>query len=254
MTGQVFLQATDKGGVGKTGLTCQGAIYNALVLGKKVLLIDIEPQANASRMLEAVPQKESKYASLLFAPCDTFPIVPGKHGVDVIPADHALNGLPKDNALILQFLKNIKVLREQYDAIFFDVPPSGEPLLTSAYAAATDVVGLLTCDTQSIMGLENFVGRMLSFKKKVNPSMRIKGFVVNLYDPRRAKQRQLLDKINDVDVIRKNMMCAPIQNFSWIADCIDYCEPAWQKVRGSTAQKAKKQLLAFLKATYGSKK
>ena len=254
MAGKVYLKATDKGGVGKTGITCQSAVYNALVLNKKVLLVDIEPQGNATKMFEVTREPGKSYSSSLFESGIDYPILPGKHGVDIVPADEFLNGLDKDNALILNFVRNIRLLQERYDAIFFDVPPSGEPLLTAAYAACTDVTGILTCDYQSVQGLESFVTRMIRFKDKVNPGMVIRGFVVNLYDPRRKKQRELLDNINGIEVISKRLICKPIQNFSWLADSIDYCDPCWQKVRGETARKAALQMLEFLKKMYGSKK
>ncbi|MCS4309483.1 cellulose biosynthesis protein BcsQ [Rheinheimera pacifica] len=253
-TGNVYVIATNKGGVGKTGATTQGAYYAAIELRKKVLLIDIEPQCNSTRMLGVNADFDQKHSSLLFDGQYEGEPLQGKHGVYVIPGDNFLNDLQKTQDVIVNFARNIQMLSQQYDAIFIDVPPSGEPLLTAAYVVATDVVGLLTCEQQSVDGLEKFVTTINSFRVEVNQNMQLRGFVINLYIPRRKKQAEILRQITSDPIIGKRMVCPPIQNFGWISDCIDAGEPVWQKLRGSGDSKASKQFLAYLTKIYGSKR
>lgn len=251
--GKIFLLATQKGGAGKSGLTQQSALYCALELKKRTLLIDIEPQQNSTTLFGIAFDPAVKSATALFEGLCTPAVVRHESGIDVIAADDHLNGIPKDIKYIKNFILNVRELAKQYDAIFIDVPPSGEPLLTAAHAAATDVVGLASCDGQSLEGLKKFMATIEKFKTQVNPAMVTRGFVVNLYKPRRKNERALCEALYGTPAIAKALLCPPIQDFGWINDAIQAAKPVWVGTRDKTDKKAAGQVLAFLKKVYGVK-
>lgn len=245
-----YLLATQKGGVGKTGLTQQSALYCAQDLNQKTLLIDIEPQRNCTKYFLGQTDASTLGSSQLFEEKHALQPVLSESGVYVIQADKYLNGIPKDLDKIKNFILNVRKLQQEYDAIFVDVPPSGEPLLTAAHAAATDVIGLATCNDQSLDGLLEFMSTIETFRQ-VNPNVRNRGFVINLYFPRRKDEAEVYQRIINEPSVAKALICPAIQNFSFIGSRIKNVKPAWKQGRDKSEKKAAIQILAFMKKIYG---
>jgi cellulose biosynthesis protein BcsQ len=166
--------------------------------------------------------------------------------IDVLAIDSANRVIQEvvDNQLI-SFAKNINNLRENYDYIFIDVPPSflGLPLI-SALCAATDVVGLLEPTKFSSDVVIDFIDKVTSIKQDYNPLLDFHGFIINKYrlTSKRHKERVKLweEELDDGLIISE-----PIKMASWIEDKTEDGEPIF---KGSTHSHQKSAAMNMINA------
>lgn len=264
MAARVTTYAAQKGGVGKSTILIQSCFIARLKLNARVLLIDVDPQCNSSGVMldeGQLEQNHSTVASMLYS--DDISITPlkGKYGIDVIPGDDGINAFPQDltdgafsellsridsigqdsanhviqevvDNQLIAFARNVDSLRDQYDYIFIDVPPSflGLPLISSL-CAATDVVGLLEPTKFSSDVVSGFIDKVSSIKENYNPEMIFHGFIVNKFrgTSKRHKERVLewQKELGD------NLIADPIKVNSWIEDRTEDGEPVFQGIKNS---------------------
>jgi chromosome partitioning protein len=188
---RVVAVANQKGGVGKTTTAINVATSIALS-GRRVLLIDVDPQGNLTSGIGLKGGKEGRgtvYEALMGdAPPDGFILPAHVENLFVIPADRSLTGAEIELVPMLareQRLKRIvDPLRTQFDDIFIDCPPSLGLLTLNALVAADAVLIPLHCEYFALEGLADLVGTMRLVRTALNPSLDIEGVLLTMYDDR----------------------------------------------------------------------
>ncbi|MEM7656174.1 MAG: AAA family ATPase, partial [Bacteroidota bacterium] len=145
--------ANHKGGVGKTTTTVNLAAGLSR-LGHKVLLIDLDPQANASFSLGLKKQDQTIYQVLAFQD-DIRKMVQSLDDFDIVPASVHLAGFEKNNEVGKEFIlqESLEVIQEQYDYILIDCPPSLGALTISALTASEFVIVALQPESLALQGM-----------------------------------------------------------------------------------------------------
>ena len=197
--GKIFAVVNQKGGVGKTttAVNLTAALTEA---GKKVLLCDFDPQANATSGLgvEKRKLKQSVYDVIINDANVADVVVHTKFG-DVLPSSPDLAGagvellsVPEPN---FRLKKALDQLREQYDAIFIDCPPSLELLTINALAAADGILVPVQCEYYALEGLADLMTTMRLMKKRINPALEIFGVVLTMFDGRTNFSTQVAQEV-----------------------------------------------------------
>jgi len=188
---RVVAVANQKGGVGKTTTAINVATSIALS-GRRVLLIDVDPQGNLTSGIGLKGQKPEQgtvYEALMTdAPAQAF-VVPARiDNLFAIPADRNLTGaeielvsMPRREHRLKRIVDE---LRDQFDDIFIDSPPSLGLLTLNALVAADAVLIPLHCEYFALEGLADLVGTMRLVRTALNPALDIEGVLLTMYDDR----------------------------------------------------------------------
>ena len=197
--GRIIAVVNQKGGVGKTtsAVNLTAALKD---LGNRVLLCDFDPQANATSGLgvEKRKIKKSVYDVVINETPIEEAIVSTKFG-DVLPssADLAgaaveLIGLPDASYRLREALNKI---RDQYDLIFIDCPPSLEILTLNGLAAADGILVPVQCEYYALEGLSDLMATLRMVKKRIHPTLEIFGVVLTMFDGRTNFSTQVAQEV-----------------------------------------------------------
>jgi chromosome partitioning protein len=201
---RIIAVANQKGGVGKTDLTVNLSCQLAAA-GKKVLLIDMDPQANATNYLvgpdtpivkttaDLLLDEEVSLSDVLIRNC--------RENLDVAPASGDLSAcqirLANDINMQFKLKKKLKELKEdrEYDYVVIDTPPSLGILTVNTLTAANQV--LIPVQTQyfAMEGVVQLLDTVHKVKEDINPSLEILGAVLTLYDRRTLLAREVEAKV-----------------------------------------------------------
>ena len=200
--GKIIAIANQKGGVGKTTTTVNLAAALG-VLEKKVLLIDADPQANASSGLGInVDEVEiGTYQLLEHAATAKEVIVPtNSPNVDLIPAHIDLVAIEielvdKNNReyMLKEMLKDIK---NDYDYILIDCAPSLGLITLNSLVAADSVIIPIQCEYFALEGLGKLLNTIKSIQKIHNANLDIEGLLLTMYDSRLRLSNQVVEEVN----------------------------------------------------------
>ena len=196
--GKIIAIANQKGGVGKT-TTCVNLGAAVHSKGKHVLICDLDPQGNCTSGFGVSKESEPNiYGMLLGSSKAADCIVKTKNG-DVIPANKELSGATVelvDMESREYRLKNaLEPLRQQYDYIFIDCPPSLEMLTLNSLVAADSVIIPVQCEYYAMEGLTDLLTTIEMTKRRLNPELSIEGIVLTMYDSRIKLTGQVADEI-----------------------------------------------------------
>lgn len=196
--GKAIAITNQKGGVGKT-TTALGLAAGLKAEGKKVLLVDMDAQGNASAAAGLIIENELKTVKDLLAErAAPEQFIVRTEMIDIIPSNNSLKDLERD--LIdnddFEILKNVlKPLRAKYDFILIDCPPSINSFTKNALAAADEVIIPVDVSFFAILGLKQLLEEIEFIKRDLNPRLRLRGVLACKYDRRNNLSEQVLQTL-----------------------------------------------------------
>ncbi|GAB1265662.1 ParA family protein [Aurantivibrio infirmus] len=216
----IYAITNQKGGVGKT-TTCVNLAASLVATKKKVLLIDIDPQGNAT-MGSGVDKNDLEY-SVYDVLCHQMPIsdVVQKNvlqdsiatSYDVLPANADLTAaevemlsLENKEQRLKQALESVRVY---YDYILIDCPPSLNMLTVNALTACDGVIIPMQCEYYALEGLSALVNTINQIQQHLNPKLMIEGILRTMYDPRNSLTNDVSQQLTNHFGDRLYRTCIP---------------------------------------------
>ncbi len=197
--GKTIAVVNQKGGVGKTttAVNLTAALKEA---GLRVLLCDFDPQANATSGfgIDKRKTKHSVYDVIINNVPTQEAIVETKYG-DVLPATADLAGaaieLISTEYREHQLENCLEQVKENYDVILIDCPPSLEMLTLNGLAAADSILVPVQCEYYALEGLSDLMGTLRMVKRKINPRLEIFGVILTMFDGRTNFSTQVAQEV-----------------------------------------------------------
>lgn len=224
--GQIITIANQKGGVGKTTTAVNVASFLAEA-GMKVLLIDLDAQANASTGLgfRLTDNQDSIYSLLKMNHITVGDVVrKTKFNVDLIPSHIDLSVVEVDllnrigRETVLQ--KKLDVVVNDYDFILIDTPPSLSLLTINSLTASDGVIITMESNPLSVDGLEKLLETIELIKDNTNSKVEVKGIVITRYDSKTKLGREVIDKLKSNDRTKDLVFNTLIRNNIKLAEAI----------------------------------
>ncbi|MDR0743573.1 MAG: AAA family ATPase [Tannerella sp.] len=199
--GKIIALANQKGGVGKTTTTINLAASLA-ALEKTVLIVDADPQANASSGfgIDVKSLKHSIYESLINGLEPDAAIVHSEmNNLDIFPSHIDLVGAEIEMLNLDRrehVLRNLLLpLKEKYDYILIDCSPSLGLITVNALTASDSVIIPFQCEYFALEGISKLLNTIKIIKSKLNPYLEIEGFLITMYDSRLRVANQYYEEI-----------------------------------------------------------
>lgn len=196
---RIIAIVNQKGGVGKTTTTVN-LTASLAALGKRVLLCDFDPQANATSGMGVDKNTASPnvYDVLINGADPKRAVVTTKYG-DVMPSNKALAGagvemiaIPDRENLLKAALNS---LADQYDYILIDCPPSLELLTVNALCAAQSLLVPVQCEYYALEGLSDLLATVRLVKRGLNPGLNLEGVLLTMFDSRTNLSLQVAEEV-----------------------------------------------------------
>ena len=202
---KVIAFSNQKGGVGKTTTCVNLAAYTARA-GKRVLVVDMDPQGNASSALGFFERKDKKSVyEVLVGDIEAAGAVKKTEteGLDIITSSGDLAGAELELAQVMigrerVLDEKLEEAKEGYDFVFIDCPPSLGLLTVNSLAAADGVVVPIQCEYFALEGLSQMMNTIKLVKKFLRPAIEVEGVVITLYDGRAKLSKGVVGEIEKV--------------------------------------------------------
>lgn len=200
--GKAIAIFNQKGGVGKTTTNINLAACLALK-GKKVLVLDIDPQGNTTSGLGISKREldETVYSILVDNDYDPRKAIihTGVEDLDLIPASVDLAGAEVELVQVEGRERALKIgldkIKDDYDYIFIDCPPSLGLLTINSLAAVDSVLIPIQCEFYALEGVSQLVSTIELVKKSLNPSLEVQGVILSMFDGRTNLSAQVVQEV-----------------------------------------------------------
>ncbi|MBS7402589.1 MAG: ParA family protein [Oscillospiraceae bacterium] len=185
--GKIIAVVNQKGGVGKT-TTCVNLAYALHLRNKRVLLCDCDPQGNSTSGLGVDKNTELTTYDVLMNDEPAENAIVKTPYCSLIPANKQLSGALIELVSTIgreYVLKDaLEPIKDKYDYIFIDCPPSLELLTLNALCAADSVLVPVQCEYFALEGLTDLVGTVKTINKRLNKGLQLEGIVLTMHDTR----------------------------------------------------------------------
>ncbi|NDW18437.1 ParA family protein [Dysgonomonas sp. 216] len=225
--GKIIALANQKGGVGKTTTSINLAASLA-ALEKKVLVVDADPQANASSGLgidikkvkhtiyECLIGESTPQEAILRTELDRLDIIPSH--INLVGAELEMLNIGDREKKLAAVLRPLK---DDYDYILIDCSPSLGLITVNALTAADSVIIPVQCEYFALEGISKLLNTIKIIKSKLNPQLEIEGFLLTMYDARLRLANQIYEEVKKhfqelvfETVIQRNVKLSESQSFA----------------------------------------
>ena len=205
--GKIISLVNQKGGVGKTTTSINLASSLGL-LGKKVLLVDIDPQGNATTgvgiekggltatLYETLLDEKTIQESIIKTKFKNLSVLPSS--INLVGIESSFVNKQKEDptfAKFIQLKKKLEEVRDNYDYILIDCPPSLSVLTTNALAASDSVLIPVQCEFYALEGIMQLLNTVRVARQKFNPNLDIEGVVLTMLDSRTLLGLEVVENI-----------------------------------------------------------
>ena len=244
--GRIISFANQKGGVGKTTTCVNMSVFMAL-MGKKVLMVDLDPQGNATSNLGFIKDKDlnSIYQVIMQEKTISESICETKvKNLSILPSNVDLSGAEVELVYMenreMVIKKIFEEIKNSYDYITIDCPPSLNLLTVNAFTASDAVIIPIQCEFFALEGLSQLMNTIRIVKKKLNPAIAIDGVVLTMRDSRSNLGKQVATEIEKFfnESVFKTMIPRNVR----LAEAPSYGEPIYLYDKNCVGSKAYKAL------------
>jgi chromosome partitioning protein len=189
---KIYAIANQKGGVGKT-TTCVNLAASLVATKKRVLLVDLDPQGNATmgsginkseideNIYDVLTERAAINNCIVVSESGKYHVLPSNG--DLTAAEVEMLAMENKERRLQNALNQV---RDNYDYILIDCPPSLNMLTLNALAACDGVIIAMQCEYYALEGLSALVGTINQIQKLLNPNLKIEGLLRTMYDPRNS--------------------------------------------------------------------
>ena len=196
--GKTVAIVNQKGGVGKT-TTCVNLAAALTGLGARVLVCDFDPQGNATSGFGIDKNHSPSVYEVIMGEAPASKAILSTRWADVIPANKALSGATVELIAMdrreYRLRDALQEVKDRYDFIFIDCPPSLELLTLDALCAADTLLVPVQCEYYALEGLTDLLYTVRLAKRSLNPSLELEGVVLTMFDGRTNLSMQVAEEV-----------------------------------------------------------